>query len=137
VRKPPELFKALAVDTRVKIVELLKTRGPLGSSEIAEALGVTPSAISQHLKVLRHAGLVRNERKGYWIPHSIDVEAMDECRRSLAKVCNCGCMPRCHASTGGSDTRKDGLEALRERERELVAELREVRAEMKRLRGRR
>jgi DNA-binding transcriptional ArsR family regulator len=127
-----ELFKALSVETRVKIVELLKAKGPLGASEIAETLGVTPSAVSQHLKTLRHAGLVRNERKGYWIPHSVDVDAMERCRRILDRVCNCGCMGGCRVSRGG----EDDLAELRRRERELAKELSRVRARMKRLAGR-
>ncbi len=127
-----ELFKALSVETRVKIIELLKKKGPLGASEIAETLEVTPSAVSQHLKVLRHAGLVRNERKGYWIPHSVDVDAMEQCRRILEKVCNCGCIEGCRVSRSG----EDDVPALRRRERELTKELRRVRAKVKQLAGR-
>jgi DNA-binding transcriptional ArsR family regulator len=124
-----ELFKALSVETRVKIIELLKRRGPLGASEIAETIGVTPSAVSQHLKVLRHAGLVRNERKGYWIPHSVDVEAMEQCRRILERVCSCGCMKGCRVSRDD----EDDVAALRRRERELSKELHRVRARVKQL----
>ncbi len=126
-----ELFKALSVGTRVKIIELLKTKGPLGASEIAGTLGVTPSAVSQHLKILRHAGLVRNERKGYWIPHAVDADAMERCRRVLEKVCNCGCMG------GRRVTRcdEDDVAALRRRERELSKELGRIRARVKQLAG--
>jgi DNA-binding transcriptional ArsR family regulator len=70
--KQAELFKILGVETRIRIIELLKQKGPLGANEMSEILGVTPSAVSQHLKILKHAGLVRNERKGYWIPYEID-----------------------------------------------------------------
>ena len=86
-----EMFKVLGVDTRIKIIELLKSNGPLGAKNISEVLGITPSAVSQHLKILRQAGLVRNERKGYWIPYSIDEEALEDCRSILNKVCTCGC----------------------------------------------
>ncbi len=76
---PTEMFKALAVETRVKIIELLKSEGPLGAKNIAGQIRVTPAAVSQHLKILRQAGLVRSERKGYWIPYSIDEEALENC----------------------------------------------------------
>lgn len=76
---PSEIFKVLGVETRVRIIELLKSKGPLGANNIAETLGITPSAVSQHLKILRQAGLVRSERKGYWIPYSINVEALEDC----------------------------------------------------------
>ncbi len=74
---PSEMFKVLAVDTRVKIIEILKSNGPLGAKKISEMLGITPAAVSQHLKILRQSGLVRSERKGYWIPYSIDEEALE------------------------------------------------------------
>ena len=45
---PAEMFKALAVETRVKIIELLKSEGPLGAKKIAELVGITPAAVSQH-----------------------------------------------------------------------------------------
>ncbi len=88
---PSEMFKVLGVETRVKIIELLKSKGPLGVKYIAEILEITPSAVSQHLKVLRQAGLVRNERNGYWIPYTIDEEALENCRCLFNEVCTCGC----------------------------------------------
>ena len=59
---PFEIFKVLSVETRLKIIELLKSRGALGVKSIAEEFGITPAVVSQHLKILRHAGLVRNNR---------------------------------------------------------------------------
>ena len=59
-----EMFKALAVETRVRILELLKTQGPLGAKEIARLTGVTPAAASQHLKVLKQAGTSQERATG-------------------------------------------------------------------------
>ena len=50
-------FAALADPTRRQIVELL-TRRELAAGEIAKNFDATPPAVSQHLKVLREAGLV-------------------------------------------------------------------------------
>lgn len=86
-----ELLKILAVETRVRIIELLKSQGPLGSKELAGLLGITPAAVSQHLRLLKHAGLVRRERKGYWIPYSLNEEALERCGQQLAEICTCGC----------------------------------------------
>ena len=91
---PSEIFKVLGVESRLKILELLKTRGPLGAKTIAEELGITPAAVSQHLKVLRQVDLVKNERKGYYIPYSVDVNAMEQCRVMMVEVCRCGCGPQ-------------------------------------------
>ncbi len=89
--EPSEICKVLSVETRVRIIELLKARGPLGAKDIAATIGITTAAVSQHLKILKHAGLVRSERKGYWIPYSIDEKAMENCRHILNEVCTCGC----------------------------------------------
>ena len=74
-----ELFKVLSVDKRIEIIERLKC-GPLTVNTLAEKLGVTPSAVSQHLRVLKAAGLVNNQRQGYFIQYSINEEALEACR---------------------------------------------------------
>jgi len=128
-----EIFKVLAVETRVKIIELLKSKGPLGSKNIAEIVGITPAAVSQHLKLLRQAGLVRNERRGYWIPYSIDEEALHNCQEILNEVCTCGC-----GGTGRfreKEMKNSSLEALKMYETELRNELRIVRERVRELRG--
>ena len=89
--KQADLFKVLGVDTRIRIIELLKNKGPLGANEMSEMLGITPSAVSQHLKILKHAELVQNERKGYWIPYEINPAALEKCGEFLSSVCTCGC----------------------------------------------
>ena len=129
--EPSEMFKVLGVETRVKIIDLLKSRGPLGAKGIAEVLGITPAAVSQHLKILRQAGLVRNERKGYWIPYSIDEEALEDCAHILSEVCTCGC-----GGTGRFRERElshSNLETLSKYEQELRNELKTVRERMKEL----
>jgi len=124
-----ELFKVLGVDTRVKIIELLKTQGPLGAMEIAKQLGVTPAAVSQHLRLLRQSGLVRSERKGYWIPYSINEEALKKCGQQLAQVCTCGCKG---AIAGQEPVRANAdLESLQKYQRELQRELALVEARIK------
>jgi len=119
--EPFEIFKVLSVDTRVKIIEMLKAQGPLGSKDISVAIGITTAAVSQHLKILKQAGLVRSERKGYWIPYSIDEKAMENCRQILTEVCTCGCK-----GTGKfreSESERSNLESLKKYEEELRNEL--------------
>lgn len=57
------LFHALGDPTRRTMVERL-SRGPLSVSQLAEPLGVTITAIGQHLRVLEGSGLVRTEKAG-------------------------------------------------------------------------
>lgn len=126
-----EIFKALSVETRVKIIELLKGRGPLGAKEIAATIGITTAAVSQHLKILKQAGLVRSERKGYWIPYTIDEKAMENCRQIMNEVCTCGCQ-----GTGKfreSESERSNFESLKKYEAELRIELTTVRQRLKEL----
>jgi len=130
---PSEMFKVLGVETRIKIIELLKSKGSLGAKNIAEVFGITPAAVSQHLKVLRQAGLVRNERKGYWIPYSIDEEALENCRCILNEVCTCGCK-----GTGKfkeQELKNASLVSIMEHERKLERELQNVRERISKIRA--
>ncbi len=123
--EPIEMLKALAVETRVKIIELLKSEGPLGAKKIAELFGITPAAVSQHLKILKQAGFVRSERNGYWIPYSIDENALENCRDVLTEICSCGCK-----GTGKfreKELSDSSLGSLKKYERELKSELKTVR----------
>ena len=85
-----ESFKVFSVETRIKIIELLKAE-PLSVNTMADALGVTQSAVSQHLRVLKQAGLVTDERKGYHIFYSLNKASLDKCQQELVKICTCGC----------------------------------------------
>lgn len=99
MKESAELFKILSVDKRIEIIELLK-KEPMSVNAIADALGVTQSAISQHLRVLKAASLVRDERKGYWIYYSLNKETLEKCRQRLNRICTCGCLGGNQPKTG-------------------------------------
>ncbi len=129
--EPTEMFKALAVETRVKIINLLKSEGPLGAKKISELIGVTPAAVSQHLKILKQAGFVRSERNGYWIPYSIDEETLNTCRDVLSEICTCGCQ-----GTGKfreKELSDSSLESLKKYKQEIETELKTVHVRIKEL----
>ena len=128
-----ELFKVLSADTRIRIIELLKQKGPLGANEMSEMLGITPSAVSQHLKILKHAGLVQNERKGYWIPYEINPDTLEKCGELLSSVCTCGCKETGKFREAELDKSKDKIALLRKFERELEEEIKQVRAQIEAL----
>jgi DNA-binding transcriptional ArsR family regulator len=129
--KQAELFKVLGVESRIRIIDLLKQKGPLGVNELSDALGITPSAVSQHLKVLRYAGLVRSERKGYWLPYEIDQAALDQCQELLVRVCTCGCKGTGQVRKAELEKAENKIGLLKKYERELKKELEEVRARIK------
>lgn len=90
MKESAELFKILSVDKRIEIIELLKKEA-MSVNSMAEALGITSSAVSQHLRILKSAGLVRDERKGYWIYYSLDRDTLENARERLNRICTCGC----------------------------------------------
>jgi DNA-binding transcriptional ArsR family regulator len=71
-------FSALADPTRRHILEMLARRGQLSATEISDQFQVSPSAISQHLKVLREAKLVQMEKRAQQRLYQINRETMVE-----------------------------------------------------------
>ena len=78
----PELFAALADPTRRQIFERL-ARKPLSVGAIADDLPVSRPAVSQHLKVLKDAGLVVDERDGTKRVYRIDPRGIEAMRKYL------------------------------------------------------
>ncbi len=73
-----DLFSALAEPTRRSIIELLAAKGRLSATHICENFDASPPAISQHLKVLREANLVRVEKRAQQRIYHINRDAMSE-----------------------------------------------------------
>src|SRR5436305_13124848 len=79
-----EVFTALADPTRRHILEALRKQPkPLG--EWAEGQPVRRPAVSQHLKVLERASLVRVEPRGNRRVYSVRRDGLDELRRYLER----------------------------------------------------
>lgn len=62
-----EILKALGNETRYSMVQLLLSDNCCVRA-LAKELDISESAVSQHLKVLREAGIVKVRRKGHHIP---------------------------------------------------------------------
>jgi ArsR family transcriptional regulator len=69
-RMQADVLKVLASPTRLEILHLL-VNGPLEVSRIAESIGATQPNASQHLAVLRTAGLVEADRHGREIRYAL------------------------------------------------------------------
>lgn len=77
------VFSALADPIRLKLVKLLqRQRDPdaLCVNALAGLLGVTQSAVSQHLRVLKAIGLVKGERRDYHIHYFVNQDMLEKCR---------------------------------------------------------
>jgi DNA-binding transcriptional ArsR family regulator len=86
-----DIFYALADPTRRKILELLASKGQLTATEIYTNFPVSPPAISQHLKVLREARLVKMEKRAQQRIYQINPQAMlelEDWSKQLAQLWN-------------------------------------------------
>jgi ArsR family transcriptional regulator, arsenate/arsenite/antimonite-responsive transcriptional repressor len=79
--KLARVFKLISAGTRVRIIQLLK-RKCLCVNALAHSLGLTPAAVSQHLRVLRDAGVVRAEKRGYFVHYCIDKKVLARWRQA-------------------------------------------------------
>jgi len=89
IEESAAVFSALADPTRLKLVRLLcRQRDPhaLCVNALAAILGVTQSAVSQHLRVLRATGLVKGERRGYHIHYFINQDVLAKCRKLASEA---------------------------------------------------
>lgn len=68
-------LKALADEKRLKILQMLITCD-LCVGALAKQLGISKPAVSQHLQILRKAGLVRGEKRGYWTHYVVERKAL-------------------------------------------------------------
>jgi DNA-binding transcriptional ArsR family regulator len=80
-----EAITALADPTRREILDRLR-RGPRPVGELARDLPVSRPAVSQHLRVLKDAGLVRERREGTRNFYSVNGEGISELRAYLEEL---------------------------------------------------
>jgi len=81
------LFGILSDPTRLKLLRLLsQQREPnaLCVNALAYQLGVTQSAVSQHLRLLKSSGLVKGERRGYRIHYFLNEEALIQAQEQIS-----------------------------------------------------
>ena len=69
------LFKVLSVETRVRIVQILRQR-PMCVNALSSQLEVSAAAVSQHLRVLRDADVVMSDKHGYYVHYSVNTETL-------------------------------------------------------------
>ena len=79
------MLKALGEKTRLSIFQQILIRKHCVRS-LSKKLGITESAISQHMKVLKEAGLVYGERYGYHIHYLPKQEALDELSKAFEQM---------------------------------------------------
>jgi ArsR family transcriptional regulator len=79
-----KILKALADESRFRIINLLLTHD-LCVGALASHLEISKAAVSQHLQILRKAGLVRGEKRGYWTHYSVNKSVVHQIAEDLKK----------------------------------------------------
>ena len=69
--KLARIFKLFSVEARVRIFQALRRRS-LCVTELTSQLGISQEATSQHLRVLRDAGFVWFQKRGFHVYYSLD-----------------------------------------------------------------
>jgi len=87
--KLARVFKALSVDTRVRIVQLLKGRN-LCVNALASRLGVSAAAVSQHLRAMRDLDLVEADKEGYFVHYSLNPKTLAKWKELAAALLDGG-----------------------------------------------
>ena len=103
VNSTADIFKALGDPSRLKIIKLILLKGNnLCVGMIAHKLGISQPAISQHLKILKNAGLVEAERIGFHIHYRLKKDALNNYGvniTELLKTIETNIAPRAETST--------------------------------------
>jgi len=82
-----QILKALADETRFRIIDLLLAHD-FCVGALAGHLNISKAAVSQHLQILRKAGLVRGEKRGYWTHYIVDKTVIHQIAEDLIERTN-------------------------------------------------
>lgn len=77
-KRTAELMKALGHPARIAIVELLSKRETCVCGDITQELPLAQSTVSQHLKALKNAGIIKGEIEGVSTCYCLDGEGVQE-----------------------------------------------------------
>ena len=81
------IFKALSDANRRKIIRLLRRKSAY-PSDLSMKLGISKPAVSGHLKILYHAGLVEKEKEGNNIRYFINTSVLEELVTYVLEIIN-------------------------------------------------
>jgi DNA-binding transcriptional ArsR family regulator len=80
-----ELMRALAHPLRLKILEFIDRHESVHVNKIYNTMKLEQSITSQHLRILRMAGVVNTEREGKFVMYSIDYAVVDKAQIAVKK----------------------------------------------------
>lgn len=80
-----KVFKALSDETRLKILLIISKR-TICQKGISRHLGISESAVSQHIKVLKESGIVTGIKQGYSVIYAINDDCFKEVKFFLKMI---------------------------------------------------
>jgi ArsR family transcriptional regulator len=83
LKKITKVLKALADESRIRIVVLLKERNGLCVCEITQVIGLSQPTISSHLKKLQDAEIITYSKDGLWVNYTLDENMEKEVKQLL------------------------------------------------------
>ncbi|HLF62728.1 MAG TPA: metalloregulator ArsR/SmtB family transcription factor [Saprospiraceae bacterium] len=83
LRVSSELMRALAHPLRLRILAFIDRHGTINVNKIYGALKIEQSITSQHLRILRNAGVLHAERDGKYIHYTIDYAIVSRVARAV------------------------------------------------------
>jgi ArsR family transcriptional regulator len=85
--KLAEVFKILSSEARVIIIQSLKRRG-MCVTELTSQLGISQEATSQHLRILKNAGIVKSQKRGFHVYYDFNKENMAKLHKVVSDLLN-------------------------------------------------
>jgi len=103
-----EFFKALGDLSRLRLIRILASseENLYCVADLAKRLGITQPAVSQHLKVLRHIGIVSSSKMGFRVYYRINGDVLSGLKKTTDAVCEASHIPcpegdTCETCSGG------------------------------------
>jgi ArsR family transcriptional regulator, arsenate/arsenite/antimonite-responsive transcriptional repressor len=81
-----EMLRAVANPVRYRVLQILAERGECQCGSLGDELPIAPSTLSQHLKVLREAGLIQGAIDGPSICYCRNEERIDWFKQHVARL---------------------------------------------------
>ena len=90
-----DFFKALGDLSRLRIIRILSSceENQYCVADLAKKLGISQPAVSQHLKVLRHIGIVSSRKLGFRVYYRINKEILNGHKANMDALCQLSDVP--------------------------------------------
>lgn len=87
IREAHRTVRAIDHKLRMRMLDIIATKGTINVTELYIAMRLEQSVASQHLSILKAAGLIKAERNGKFIDYSVNMDRIDVVREAITKLC--------------------------------------------------